>query len=78
MTSAQKELLLWHWKLGISMQHIQELMKVAEMKEPSGAISVKDRVIVPKWSSAATCDIPVCQSCELSRAKERKAPAVIR
>ena len=76
LSSAQKELLLWHWKLGISMQHIQELMKVAEMKEPNGAVSVKDRVIVPKLSSAATCDIPVCQSCELSRAKQRKAPVV--
>ena len=56
------------------MQHIQELMKVAEMKEPNGAVSVKDRVIVPKLSSAATCDIPVCQSCELSRAKATESP----
>ena len=76
LSGAQKELLLWHWKLGISMHHIQELMKVSEMKEPNGAVSVKDRVIVPKLSSAATCDIPVCQSCELSRAKQRKAPVV--
>ena len=76
LSSAQKELLLWHWKLGISMHHIQELMRVSEMKEPNGAISVKDRIIVPKLSSAATCDIPVCQSCELSRAKQRKAPVV--
>jgi hypothetical protein len=26
LTPGQKELLLWHWKLGISMSHIQELM----------------------------------------------------
>lgn len=76
LSSAQKELLLWHWKLGSSMQHIQELMKVAEMKEPNRAVSVKDRVIVPKLSSAATCDIHVCQSCQLSRAKQRKDPVV--
>ena len=26
LTGPQKELLLWHWKLGINMQHVQELM----------------------------------------------------
>ena len=77
LTNAQKELLLWHWKLGISMPRIQELMKVVEMREPNGAVSVKDRVIVPKLNSAATCDIPVCQSCAVSRAKQRK-PKVIK
>ena len=49
LSSAQKELLLWHWKLGISMHHIQESMKVSEMKEPNGRIRTMDRVIVPKY-----------------------------
>ena len=72
LSSAQKELLLWHWKLGISMQRVQELMKVAEMHEESGAVTAMDRVIKPKIKSAANCPIPVCQSCQLSRAKLRK------
>ena len=33
--SAQKELLLWHWKLGISVQWVQELMRMVEVKEPN-------------------------------------------
>ena len=72
LTSAQKELLLWHWKLGISMQRIQELMRVVEVHELDGAISTMDRVICPKIRSASTCPIPLCQSCQLSRAKQRK------
>ena len=31
-----------------------------------------DRVIVPKIKAAATCPIPLCQSCQLSRARMRK------
>ena len=35
LTNAPKELLLWHWKLGISMHHIQELMYVHTAKGPN-------------------------------------------
>jgi len=76
LSNAQKELLLWHLKLGVSMQHIQELMRVSEMKEPNGRIRTMDRVIVPKHETAATCEIPECQSCLLSRAKQRKPKVV--
>jgi hypothetical protein len=76
LTSAQKELLLWHWKLGISMQRIQELMRVVEVHEPDGAISTMDRVICPKIRSASTCPIPLCQSCQLSRAIKQRKPSV--
>jgi hypothetical protein len=72
LSSAQKELLLWHWKLGISMQRVQELMRVVQMEEPNGAVSTMDRVIVPKIKAAANCPIPICQSCQLSRARLRK------
>ena len=54
------------------MKRIQELMRVVEVKEPSGAISTMDRVIVPKISAASSCPIPLCRSCQLSRAKIRK------
>jgi hypothetical protein len=72
LSSAQKELLLWHWKLGISMQRVQELMRVVQVEEPNGAVSTMDRVIVPKIKAAANCPVPLCQSCQLSRARLRK------
>ena len=61
LSSAQKELLLWHWKLGISMQRIQELMRVVEVEEPDGKVSAMDRVIYLQIHSAATCPVPLCQ-----------------
>ena len=72
LSSAQKELLLWHWKLGISMQRVQELMRVVQVEERNGGVSTMDRVIVPKIQAAANCPIPLCQSCQLSRARLRK------
>jgi hypothetical protein len=76
LTGAQKELLLWHWKLGINMQRIQELMRVVEIQEPDRKISTKDRVIIPRIKSAATYPIPLCRSCQLSRAKQCKPNVV--
>ena len=76
LTSAQKELLLWHWRLGISMQRVQELMRVVEVVDENGAVSVMDRVICPRIKSASTCPIPMCKSCQLSRAKQRKPNVV--
>jgi len=69
LSSAQKELLLWHWKLGISMQRVQQLMQVAELHESSSAVTAMDRVIVPRIKAAATCPISMCQSCQLSHAR---------
>ena len=35
-----------------------------------------DRVIVPKLNAAANCEVPLCQSCNLSRARQKKAKVV--
>ena len=67
-----KTLLLWHWKLGISVQHIQELMQVMEVEEPDGKTSVLDRVICPCICAAANCPIPLCQSYQMSHAKQHQ------
>ncbi len=36
LSGHQKELLFWHWKLEISMYHIQELMQPVKTHESSG------------------------------------------
>jgi hypothetical protein len=48
------------------------LMCVVQVEEPNGAVSTMDRVIVPKIKAAATCPIPLCQSCQLSSARMGK------
>ena len=65
LTRGQKELLLWHWKLGISMQRVQELMKVERAVDREGKHSLMPCVIEPKHPTASTCEIPRCESCEL-------------
>ena len=71
LTNAQKELLLWHWKWGISMERVQELMRPQSSKDQDGKTSLRPSVIKPKFPSSSSCAIPVCHSCELARAKKR-------
>ena len=66
MSRAQKELLLWHNKLGISMSRVQELMCSNPMEELSGASRVAPRIIIPKIPQASSCPLPICQSCQLT------------
>ena len=77
LSSARKELsLLSQLKLGISVQHIQQLMEVSKTKEPSGVITVLDSVLVPKLNGATHYHIPQCESCNVLRAKQRKPKVV--
>ena len=57
LTNAQKELLLWHWILGISMNHIQELMHVHTAKEPNVKHSLMPRVVKPKFAHTSNCPV---------------------
>lgn len=77
LTGGQKELLLWHWKLGISMSRIQELMVPHQAIDSNGLRDMMPSVITPKFPTAATCPIPRCASCELARAR-RRSPAVMK
>ena len=71
LTSPQRELLLWHWKLGINMYWVQELMRERTFKEPLGQRTILPPIIKPEFPSAWNCVIPACQSCLLARARKR-------
>lgn len=45
---------------------------MVEFFEVNGAISTMDCVIIPKIKAVTNCPIPMCQSCQLSRAKQCK------
>ncbi len=68
LTPGQKELLLWHWRLGISMSHIQELMNPHRTKDENGLQDVMPYLITPAFKTAAT-PIPCCAACELACAR---------
>lgn len=69
LTEGQKELLLWHWKLGISMSRIQKLVVPHCAKDANSLQDMMPCVITPTFKTAATCLIPRCAACELSRAQ---------
>ena len=71
LTSPQRELLLWHWKLDINMYRVQELMCEWTFEEPLGQHTIQPPIIKPKLLSSWNCVIPVCQSCLLARARKR-------
>ena len=72
LSGPQKELLLWHWKLGISMYRIQELMRPIKAHESSGVCHEMPPVINPIFKSTPNLKTPpLCQSCQLARSKRR-------
>ncbi len=60
LSSPQRELLLWHWKLGINMYWIQELMHEWTYEKPFGKCTVLPPIIKPQFPSARNCVILVC------------------
>jgi hypothetical protein len=66
LSMPQKELLLWHWKLGIGMQRVQSMMRKRTFEDPFGRIRVHPPIIKTRFASTASCAIPKCQSCELA------------
>jgi len=71
LSNAQKELLLWHWRLGVGMQHIQAMMRNRTFGDPFGRSHVHPPIIKAKFASTSSCTIPKCQSCELAWARQR-------
>ncbi len=48
LMSPQRELLLWHWKLGINMYQVQELMRERTFEEQLSKCTVLPPIIKPK------------------------------
>jgi hypothetical protein len=71
LTMAQKELLLWHWKVGMGMQRLQAMMRNRTFEDPFGRSQLHPPIIQAKFASTSSCAIPRCQSCELARARVR-------
>ena len=69
-STPQKELLKWHWKLGISMYRIQEMMREWHYEEPNGNKTILPAIIKPKYASARNCIVPPCQLCLIARPRK--------
>jgi hypothetical protein len=68
LTTAQKELLKWHFRLGhISFQAIQTLLR-------TGVLARSDQTKA-LHKAASTCALPKCASCQFGKARCRPAPS---
>ena len=76
LTYAQKELLLCHWKLGISMHQIKQLMCMYIAKESTGKHSLMPTMIKSKFGCTSNCPVPKCMPCELAHA-QKSDPQVV-
>ena len=72
LTNPQRELLLWHWKLGMSMSRAQQLMVEHEAIDANNKRVIMSQVIKPNFPFASSCSIPLCTSCQLAQAQQRK------
>jgi hypothetical protein len=74
LTSAQQELLLWHYRLGhINLPHVQSLLQ-----KPRSSTSLTDsqlRIIQPSNNKASHCFLPLCASCQYAKQKRRNPPS---
>ena len=71
LSAAQRELLLWHWKLGIGMQQVQAMMRDQIYEDHLGRTQCHPPIIKAKYASTSSCKIPLCQSCLLARSRQR-------
>ena len=67
LTGPQKELLLWHWKLGNNMQHVQELMH-DQLYKNEDDINVRLPPRLPiKYTTTKNCSLTMCMPCKLAQ-----------
>ena len=70
LSGPQKDLLLWHWKLGVSMYRIQDLMRPRKFEEQNSNINILTMIINTKFPAARNCVVPSSESCMLERLKK--------
>jgi hypothetical protein len=74
LSTAQQELLLWHYRLGhINLSHVQSLLQkprpVTSLTEPLF------RIIQPSNNKCSHCPVPLCASCQYAKQKRTKPPS---
>jgi Reverse transcriptase (RNA-dependent DNA polymerase) len=68
LTSSQRELLLWHWRLGhANMQWIQ--MLAVRPKEDSVSA-----LLLTKQTTVSSCPLPLCMACQMAKQTRRSPP----
>jgi hypothetical protein len=71
LSGPQRELVGWHMKLSINMNHVQELMRKWYYKIPNSDDLVLPPILFTKNATTCCCTVPQCLACGLSAQKLR-------
>ncbi len=69
LSGPHRELILWHTKLCINMNHVQELMCDRHHKIPDSEDVVLPPILFTKNATSHSCSVPCCLVCGLSTQK---------
>ena len=73
LSKGMKELMMWHYRLCISLKHVQHLMTSHKKKDDDGNPFTVGAVIPAQHDDAITCEPTIkCSTCEISQARVRK------
>ena len=70
VSGRQRELLLWHYKLGILMKRVQQMMVEHEAIDRNNGSIIMPQAMKPQFQSTFSCPIPLYTNCELAGAKK--------
>lgn len=69
LTDEQRELLLWHSRLGhIGFKQVQSLL--AKPRDPN-----QKRIIKPRNNKCSHCQLPLCEACQYAKQKRHNPPS---
>jgi hypothetical protein len=72
LSPEQKELLLWHYRLGhIGISRVQSLLQKPRTNSFNDSLS---RLIVPSNNKSSHCHAPLCSSCQYAKQKRKNPP----
>ena len=71
LTGSQKELLLWHQRLGhCALKTVQQLLAIPRDEFSS-------QILIPQNRRASTCDLPRCNACQYAKQKRRSSTTAV-
>ena len=73
LSPGQKELLTWHYRLGISLRHVQYLMQSHEREDAEGNSMRIGAVIPTEYTDSRHCSPTItCATCEIAKGRVQK------
>jgi hypothetical protein len=75
LTSSQKELLKWHWRIGhANMQWIQHLLSSHPSHVADNESRLDHPILRSQTPKSSSCLLPLCAACQMAKQTRRNPP----